>query len=127
MDLVRLLLQPLGIILELPRLHHLHAALDAALKGPLLVFAEIVPGAGAQQTIDLRQSVARLFRVERAPIADVSDDPLGISSTESSRSTNPAATALEGISVKRGRETFVPWATVSPPFSLIALMPSVPS
>ena len=51
----------------------------------------------------------------------------GISSTGSTRSTKPAATALAGMSAKRGRVRFAPWATVNPPFSLIALRPSVPS
>jgi hypothetical protein len=51
-DLVGLALQPMGVILELCRLNHLHSPLDAALKRALLVVAEVVPGPGAQQVED---------------------------------------------------------------------------
>src|SRR5262249_43158889 len=51
----------------------------------------------------------------------------GIFSTGSSRSTKPEATALNGISANGGRVTFEPCAMVSPPCSLIAFSPSVPS
>jgi hypothetical protein len=77
MDLIRLSLQPVGIVLQISRLDHLHAALNAALEAALLVFTEIVPGAAAQQTVNLGQSVTWFFGVEGAPIADISDDPLG--------------------------------------------------
>ena len=49
--LLRLALQPLCVILELCSLHHLHSALDAALKGSFLVFTKVVPGARAQQIV----------------------------------------------------------------------------
>src|ERR1700730_1023617 len=51
-DLVRVLLQLLDILLEPHSLNHLHPTLYAALKGAVLVFAEIVPGSRLQQPID---------------------------------------------------------------------------
>ena len=77
MDLIRVLLQPLGVILELRRLDHLHAALNAALKRALLVIREIVSGAAAQNIMNIRQRVTRLFRVEGAPIAHIGNDASG--------------------------------------------------
>src|SRR5262249_25959416 len=76
-DLIRLLLQPLCVILELCCLYHLHSALDATLKGSLFIIGEIMPGAAAQQSVDPGQRVTGALRVERAPIADIADDPSG--------------------------------------------------
>jgi len=53
-DLFRICAQPLDIIFELCRLDYLHAALDPALKGWVLVFAEIVPGSFAQEPVNVR-------------------------------------------------------------------------
>jgi hypothetical protein len=63
-------LQPTDVVLEVCRLDHLHAALDPALKGLVLVLAEIVRGLRAQQRADLAQRMFRMFRIESAPIAD---------------------------------------------------------
>ncbi len=75
-DLIRLLLQQRAVVLEFWGLDHLHAALDSALKTPVLVFAEIVSGAPAQQRVDLGQRVALRFGIERTPIAHIADEPL---------------------------------------------------
>jgi len=60
-------LQPLGVILELCGLNHLHSALNTPLKCSLLVFAEIVPGARAQQVEDRGQRVSAMLGIEWAP------------------------------------------------------------
>src|SRR5262245_32707263 len=76
-EFVGLLLQFLGIILHSCRLDPLHSPLDTALKSPLLVFAEIMPGARAQQGQDRNQRVLWGFGLEDTPIADIVDNPLG--------------------------------------------------
>ena len=59
-ELLRLLAQTLDEIGHLVDLQHLHAPLHPARHGLVLVAAEVVAGARAQQRADLRQMVGRL-------------------------------------------------------------------
>ncbi len=60
LDLVRVVAQVLRVGVDLLDLHHLHAALDPAQEGLLLVAVEVVPGAAAQDGRDPGQGPRRL-------------------------------------------------------------------
>src|SRR5262249_51675334 len=70
-ELLRILAQPLDEVRLLVDLQHLHAPLHAPRDGLVLVAAEIMPGAGAQQRRDLGQMVGRFRPDPVRPLAPV--------------------------------------------------------